>query len=306
MSIHFSMGAMNKSTSEYEYPRMASKINEYMCPECKKNVIFKKGKIKQPHFAHYKSDNCCNYYEKPSETQIHKDAKLLMKKLLNNKQSIIIHKKCSYCKPDVVAIVNNYKKVCIKYTDTSEAVNEHKFKYDNSNKSADVALIDGDKIIYIFEICHTNKTSETARPEPWFEIKADYLINKLNSSEIMDDENNFHLNCIRDYKCNHCKNTELKSIYLIQQEYRKNKHIEDLCDYDMYEDDENDIVANGDEDNNCENEEEQFHNIVYNEKCDCGIDLKNICRCETPAYESCSKNSEHYCKKCKNWKCRCK
>ena len=54
----------------------------------KKDVIFRNGKIKQPHFAHHKSDNPCYYYDKPCETQIHKDAKLLMKSLLDNNEFI--------------------------------------------------------------------------------------------------------------------------------------------------------------------------------------------------------------------------
>jgi competence CoiA-like predicted nuclease len=93
MSNHFSMGAINKTTTKYEYPKIANKINKYKCPFCEKDVIFRNGKIKQPHFAHYKSDNPCSYYEKPNETQIHKDAKLLMKTLLDNKNKILLKKK---------------------------------------------------------------------------------------------------------------------------------------------------------------------------------------------------------------------
>jgi hypothetical protein len=42
MSNHFYMGALNTSTNNYEYPIMANKINKYKCPDCLKNVIFKK------------------------------------------------------------------------------------------------------------------------------------------------------------------------------------------------------------------------------------------------------------------------
>ena len=41
MSNHFSMGAINKITNKYEYPRIANKINKYKCPSCEKDVIFK-------------------------------------------------------------------------------------------------------------------------------------------------------------------------------------------------------------------------------------------------------------------------
>ena len=97
MSNHFSMGAINKTTNNYEPPKLADKKNKYKCPSCEKNVIFRNGKIKKPHFAHYKSNNPCSYYEKPSESQIHKDAKLLMKTLLDRKRPINIYRKCYYC-----------------------------------------------------------------------------------------------------------------------------------------------------------------------------------------------------------------
>jgi hypothetical protein len=41
MSNHFSMGAINKTTNKYEYPRIATKgKNKYKCPCCEKDVIF--------------------------------------------------------------------------------------------------------------------------------------------------------------------------------------------------------------------------------------------------------------------------
>ena len=49
MSTHFSMGAINKTTNKYEYPKIENKINKYKykCPFCEKDVIFRNGKIKQ-------------------------------------------------------------------------------------------------------------------------------------------------------------------------------------------------------------------------------------------------------------------
>ena len=206
MSNHFSMGAINKTTNNYEYPKIANKINKYKCPFCEKDVIFRNGKIKQPHFAHYKSNNPCSYYEKPNETQIHKDAKLLMKTLLDEKRTIFIERNCNYC--DINGRPFNYSDdyeiFSNEYTENTNAYIEYKFEYNNSKKSADVALIENNKIKYIFEICYKNKTLEKNRPEPWFEIKAEYLINKINSGEIIDEEGNVLLECIRDYKCDSC------------------------------------------------------------------------------------------------------
>ena len=35
---------------------------------------------------------------------------------------------------------------------------EYRFNYNNSNRSADVALVENKDIKYIFEICYKNKT----------------------------------------------------------------------------------------------------------------------------------------------------
>ena len=177
MSNHFSMGAINKTTNKYEYPKIANKINKYKCPSCEKDVIFRNGKIKQPHFAHYKSGNSCSYYEKPNETQIHKDAKLLMKTLLDNKRCINIYRKCYYCYEDQEDFLNIRDE---EYTDNIYVKLEYKFNYNNSKKSADVALLKNNELKYIFEICYKNKTKEENRPEPWIEINAEDLINNIN------------------------------------------------------------------------------------------------------------------------------
>ena len=70
MSAHLFMGAINKLSNERESPLFANKKDNYMCPDCNRDVIFKKGKIKKAHFAHKASEIKCTFYDKPSETQI--------------------------------------------------------------------------------------------------------------------------------------------------------------------------------------------------------------------------------------------
>ena len=201
MTNHFFMGAINKLTDKYEYPKIADKQNSYKCPECNNDVIFKKGKIKQPHFSHKKSNKPCHYYDRPSETQIHRNAKMLMKTLLDNKTSISFHRYCDYCEQKY-----NILNIDV-YEDDCEAIIEYKFNYNGSRKSADVALIENNNIKYIFEICHTNKTKEENRPEPWVEIDAETLINNINQEQI-----NIEIECIRDHKCERCISHELEQI----------------------------------------------------------------------------------------------
>lgn len=189
------MGAINNLTGLYEYPTIAVKTNVYSCPDCKKNVILKKGNIKIHHFAHHKSENPCSYYNNPGESQIHKDAKLLLKTLLENKRSICFKRNCDTCSE--TKLFNT-----IEYTDKSKTILEHPFKYNNSSKQADVALLNDNNIAYIFEICYKHKTLEENRPEPWFEIDAEAL---QKNKDILNTENtNIGIVCLRKYKCNKC------------------------------------------------------------------------------------------------------
>lgn len=213
MSHHFSMGAINKLTNEYEYPRIAQKGKKYTCPECKKDVNFCKGAIKQPYFAHKKSDSPCYYYDRPSESQIHKDAKNLLKTLLTNKTKMNFYNVCKDCNEKVYGCCELLEH---NYQDDIKAIIEYRFTYNDSHKSADVALIKENNIIYIFEICYKNKTRENARPEPWVEIKAEDFIRDINNGALLDENGILHIQCIRDSICNECE--EKREKYRIHQE----------------------------------------------------------------------------------------
>jgi hypothetical protein len=189
------MGAINKVTEQYEYPRIAKKANKYICPDCKKDVILKKGAIRVHHFAHYKSENPCVYYNNPGESQIHKDAKMAFKTVLDSDINITFTRKCNCCK-------NNHKHNIDKKSEKSIIKLEHGFLFNNSHKKADIAYIEEEQIKYIFEICYKHKTSSDNRPEPWFEIDAEELLNSINNEKHSD--NVIDVFCIRNQKCNDC------------------------------------------------------------------------------------------------------
>jgi len=299
MSYHFSMGAINKYTNKYEYPKIANKIYKYKCPCCEKDVIFKNGKIKQPHFAHYKTDNPCYYYDKPSETQIHKDAKLLMKSLLDNKKCISIEITCDYCQEIHCKMVN--------YNETTKSVIEYKFYYNNSNRSADVALIEKDDIKYIFEICYKNKTKEENRPEPWVEINAEELINNINSGEMIDEKGNIRIKCMRDYKCVKCF------------EYEENEYMKQMLYYEKIKQEKSERERKEEERKRQEEEMKWRESFKQKEEerkrqedlerirqqCKCGIMIINICKCYIPKYKLNKLSNNFFCINCDKWKCRC-
>jgi len=188
-----SLGAINKKTGSYITASLANKQDQYKCVDCSKDVILCRGKIKAPYFRHYAdSVNPCHYYDKPSESQIHKDAKMCMKFLLESKIPFELKRKCSCCKTDEAFEIP-------EATDTSSIQLEHRFQY-GGLKIADVAYLDNNKMVCIFEIYYKHKTDAENRPDPWFEIDAVSLLTLVNSIE----RKPLTINCIRSVKCDDC------------------------------------------------------------------------------------------------------
>jgi ssDNA-binding Zn-finger/Zn-ribbon topoisomerase 1 len=192
MTHILSLGAVNKQTGEYVYPKIANKKDEYICPECNKDLILVQGEIRVHHFRHKDSIHPCHHYSKPTESQIHKDAKMLMKTLLENKTHIQFIRECVSCK--ISAEIN-----LPEITDGSIITLEHRFNYNDQLKIADVAhTLDGE-IKGIYEIFNTHKTCSENRPEPWVEIDANSLLTLVNANN-----EPLIINCIRCEKCDDC------------------------------------------------------------------------------------------------------
>ena len=196
---HLTLGAINKNTGKYVNPIIANKKDKYVCPCCDKDVIPKQGKIKRHHFAHKKSDNPCNYYNHPGETQIHKDAKMMLKMVIENKTPISFIRPCKSC--------NKLEECEIPEVDENSTIEiEYRFDYNGSNKSADVAYIQDGEIMCIFEVCNTNPTCEENRSNDidWFEFDAISFINMVNENN--SSSLNLKIPCIRDRTCDDCRN----------------------------------------------------------------------------------------------------
>lgn len=232
MSDHFGCGAFIRGTELFVTVNNASKGKQYECPHCRKPVCFKKGKKNRPHFAHFASNSPCSYYDKPSESQIHKDAKYCLCTELNEHREMSFYRVCEqcHCNYDVLHITSD------TYNEHTKGMCEHdcRFKYDESMKIPDVALVENGKIKHIFEIYHTHRTSENSRPPhiPWVEIKAQPFINYINTTS--DAE--LRIQCMRDYICECCildngrmeaiKNEQREAKRLAEEEKREAKRIE--------------------------------------------------------------------------------
>lgn len=206
MTHILSLGAINKLTGEYVYPKIANKPDEYICPECNKDLILCQGDIRVHHFRH-KVDNVnpCHHYSNPTESQIHKDAKLVLKNLLERKIPISFIRNCCSCK-------KNEEFEIPEISETSNIQLEYRFEY-NGPKTADVAYLEDGEILCIFEICNTHKTCSENRPEPWFEIDAETLIKIANDNNLTS----LQIPCIRCEKCEICLEKEkTKILYTIE------------------------------------------------------------------------------------------
>jgi hypothetical protein len=210
MSEKYRLGAIDTETNVYTPPFQALKGRAYKCLDCDKKVILRKGEIRVAHFAHYAQTTTCSYYEHPSEAQIHKDAKLLLAKLLNEKKPLQFTWCCNY--------KSNYGKVCggdyaftdkpsVQYKSGDEVILE--YRDPQKRWVADVAIVNNGVLRYIFEIKNTHTTT-TQRPEPWFEIDARTFIEEVTErlgatgEDVYEEGYLIGIPCIRtdlDRKC---------------------------------------------------------------------------------------------------------
>lgn len=177
------MLAFCKKSQTYIHPNNANKKQTYQCISCEKDVFLKKGKIRAPHFCHYNDDEKCLNYDKPSVSEIHRNAQLILKMLCETHESIEIKRVCFQC--------SKIQTFHIK-PKLFDVILEYRLKHNDKSIIADVALVNTDKCI-IFEVYHTHKTNDESRPEPWYEFKATDL---NNDSELF---------CRRRVRCQSCQ-----------------------------------------------------------------------------------------------------
>ena len=208
---HFEHGAIDKETTKLIDPKYAAKRVKYECPDCKRDVFVRKGKKRAIHFAHVKDlERPCTYFKRnPSLDQQHKNAQLKLKEFINNKIEIDIQRRCmcgcGYITGTVIPASHKW-----------EGKTEYKFTFNDSRKSADVALVFGNEIEAIFEVVHTHYTRERDRPDPWFEINAKQ-VNALAS-----DLKKITLTCIRQLRSPEClKDEQVRNERLAKEERKR-------------------------------------------------------------------------------------
>jgi hypothetical protein len=233
MSQLLSLGAINKLTGKYVYPKIANKKDEYICPECNKDIILVQGEIRVHHFRHkVDSINPCHHYSKPTESQIHKDAKMLMKTILENKTHIQFVRECVSCKISSEITLP-------EITEGSIITLEHRFNYEDELRIADVAHTLNGEIKGIYEICNTHKTCSEDRPEPWVEIDANSLLTLVNTNN-----EPLVINCIRCEKCEECIEKEREIRLNIRKDVESKSYFNESDCYCCHSVDIKNIIVN--------------------------------------------------------------
>jgi len=204
------MGAINTDTGLYEPPHAASG-KKYTCPECGHGVKWtcphmRQGKHVNAFFSHLPG-HACEFYEHPSESLMHKEAKRQIAWLVNHGKILTFTSLCESCKTDDPI-----------HTTTADntALEEYSFDPTNRHLRADIGVINPDKTIaLLIEILHTHSTED--RPEPWVEIRASHTIESISNGI-------FTFKCTRgDHQCAGCIEQEQKKLEEKKQLEEKRK-----------------------------------------------------------------------------------
>ena len=223
---HLYMGAKRKDTDTIVLSKNASKKYEYSCPDCEHVVVYCKGDIVVPYFRH-KKKSTCTYFEKPNETQIHKNAKNLLADKLTQKHDMIFYRVCNcehrHCEEKKIIFE-------IDFHENQSVIKEHRYD-ENVRNRADISLLHDTTLKYIFEIFHTHKTEERNRPTniEWFDVDA----TQITETIINTDGKTLEFECVRPYISEKCLDNikidkeEEKRRAKIEEEINKKKKLED-------------------------------------------------------------------------------
>lgn len=153
--VPFALDAANQVVSPYTAPRGAL----YTCLHCHERVTLRRGQVRVPHFAHRPDSQCTASYESLE----HSAFKKLLAQGLHRHRKFTAELRCPACGHDQRT---TYKLPPDATVDEEVAV---------QNYRADVALLRGEEVIFVFEVYVTNEVSgekALALQVPWLEVAA--------------------------------------------------------------------------------------------------------------------------------------
>lgn len=193
--IALRMGALHAQTRELVFPRAADKRTRYHCPECGRDAVLCSGPVRAPYFRHRAQDSPCSHYDRPGESWVHRNAKIALRDVLRTRRTLAIVRRCASCERVLVDVE-------VQLEPSMEVHAEHRFVHRGQVAVADVACASpgNPQPCYVFEVCHTHPTHAEARPEPWFELRAEDALRALSDPSDTPPV----LACIRAERCESC------------------------------------------------------------------------------------------------------
>jgi hypothetical protein len=193
MTTHLRPGAFLRGSKTFVKADAAEKYiddkkNEWICPSCETPAILCKGSKVPPYFRH-PSGSTCSFFE-GGESEQHLGAKKLAKVLLESERSIIFTRSCRTCSKDV-----NVFEINTRVSNTRACI-EYRFRIEETEYSADVALLEGDSLQFIWEVYWTHRTSRPT-PEPWVDVRASHILES-------DTTGPLSFRCLREHTCARC------------------------------------------------------------------------------------------------------
>jgi len=172
---------IDSATGLLTKPDEASKAGRYLCPVCREKIYLKTGSIRRHHFSHFPRSSCQLY--QGGESELHKYAKMLVKRFLDDGGILLFRTPWRLC-----TLVSG-RFPCSSMVDpkdislvSKEGDDTVELEYHGPGRRwiADVAIVSGGtEVKYIIEVTNTHAT-ETARPEPWYEVDAREACGLLN------------------------------------------------------------------------------------------------------------------------------
>ena len=221
--------AFNTFTQTYQSPIFAEKKYEYRCPDpsCNEIVFLRKGEKNNAHFCHKKNTGCRRYETAPTESELHKEAKHILRELIVRGYNILFERKCNGCLTNEKCDAKCLKE-CSKLNENQKVIEEYSMHFNGGKITPDLAIVTNEEEVEevdeIYEIYKTHRTLETDRPSylEWYEIKAEEICNKVPT---IKDDKKVILDCIRVWQCEECAladEKEKKRLKRLEQdEYNK-------------------------------------------------------------------------------------
>ncbi len=198
-------------------PREAEQGVRYFCPSCGNPVIFRKGEVRTPHFAHKKSATCS------LETVLHKSAKIFIR------EAVMRWRHEGHAAP---MIYRTCEKCGMEQGIPLQKVDDAVLEYQLGQYRIDVALLTGGKPVLGVEICVTHEVDE----QKFKNLGVPFI--ELEALSVLEDSERWHpiRTTLNKFTCESCREKQERQEKKKQQaKKRHDEKVQELALRDKIE-----------------------------------------------------------------------